>query len=161
MDENSGFMFITASTQYHACAKASQFEQDSCCLYALCDDCYSAKYPKTKRGGASRSKVERSPIEKARRTCCHNKEDLIARADMWWCAPSNIGTVTWFGRAHACFGCQKAFVQVPQGGNLQPKPPKDFTQFPALEQYHDEVKRAYNDHRATTTDLTKQIMREE
>ena len=146
VDERSEFLFVTRSTQYHACNKASQFDQPDCCLYALCDECFQNKFPKTRRGGSSRDKGEKSPIEVSRRTCCHNKQDLVAREDMWWCEPTKIGSKTWFTRAHACFACAKAFVQVPEGCNLLPKPPKDFKQFPPVKEYHKEVQDAYKKH---------------
>lgn len=150
VDENSEIKFVTSTTQYHACIKPID-----CCLYSLCDECYQKKFQTTKRGGPIRQKFEKSPIEKARRTCCHGKEDLVTRSDLWWCTPKEIGTETWFRRAHACFGCEKAFVQVP--GGLVPKIPKDLKQFPNKTTYAAAVQKEYAKNARMREDLGNQL----
>ena len=80
VDNKSGIKFVTSSTLYYAC----NMGQKARCLYALCDECYQSKYPANKRRGTSeRIKEEKSPMEKARHTCCHGKHNLQARSDLW------------------------------------------------------------------------------
>ena len=85
-------------------------------------------------------------MEKARRTCCHGKQDLIARNDLWWCEPEQIGGERWIPRVHACFGCQSAFVQVKER-NLVPNIPKDYKRLPPVTKYHKTVKAEYKKHK--------------
>ena len=100
---------------------------------------------KNSKGTSGRVKEAKSPIEKAHRTCCHGKQDLVARRDLWWCAPDYLGSETWFKRVHACFGCQRAFVQV-GARNLVPIIPKDFKKLPPVSKYHESVQAEYEKH---------------
>jgi len=47
---------------------------------------------------------------------------------------------------HAYFGCQKAFVQVPEK-NLVPKPPEDF-KMPPVSKYYKNVQAEYKKHKS-------------
>ena len=143
VDNKSGIKFVTSSTLYYAC----NMGQKARCLYALCDECYQSKYPANKRRGTSEDKKEeKSPMEKARHTCCHGKQDLRIRSDLWWCDPEYLGTETWFSRVHACFGCRKAFVQVP-AKNLLPNPLENF-KMPPVSKYHNNVQAEYKKHKS-------------
>ena len=135
--ENSHVIPILCDTRYWSCQKGSHRgdDEDQCCHYTLCDGCYEEKTSKSKGD----PNVEKSPIEKARRICCHELIDLQARTGMWYCQPVHIGTWEWFLRPHACFGCKGAFVEVNQKKHgVIPVLPKNFKGIPRKEELKSE-----------------------
>ena len=113
-DGSKGIIVIHEDTIVYMCRKA--VAMNGSCVYSLCRDCFSEKYPKKRGSGPARWKEEKSPLEISRNTCCHNTGDLKDDKNLWWCEIKNIGSKEWFSRCHGCFGCEKMFVQVSKKG---------------------------------------------